>query len=365
VTEVLDGGASIKGLTVKPAYPYVSGDGGAPGANDTQSGTIVGGINTITFHNQALGQLEICKDVVDGNAYVPFSISYKQVGGTAAGKVTVASGACSMPQIVPVGQYTISETLPTVTLSNGQKVAAYQFVASDARGPLGDNRCVPQQNSTPLAHDGLAAIQWANSLGEGPGAITNCGLPFTVSVPYFQSTDPVNFGETNVEIWNKVVRAQLKICKQITGDSTAALSSLLFVYTYTVNGTTYGPVVVPAGTCSGLLVDGNLLGFPIVSGATTNNAGVTTLNPSVVTVTEQGSNSTATCRVNNVAVSPFHVDQVTLSGGSPTSNTNPAVPANGNFGGPGLNGKIPYTVAFNPGPGVNVTTFYNQSTQCD
>ena len=120
------------------SYPWV--DGGKGGGVDVTKSidSLVGGTNTISFTNAALGQLEICKDVVDDTGIwnVPFTISYAQVGGSAKGSVTVADGHCSQPQVVPIGNYTISEKLPTVQVSQYKSIQAYQFVASDARGPL-------------------------------------------------------------------------------------------------------------------------------------------------------------------------------------------------------------------------------------
>ena len=350
------------------SYPYVDGGNGA-GVNVKKSlDSLVGGTNTISFTNQALGQLEICKDVVDdtGFSQVPFTISYSQVGGKTKGSVTVADGTCSQPQIVPIGNYSISETFPTVKVDQWTKLQAYQFVASDARGPLSDNRCVPQQSGVPLAEGWLSHIQWLNSLAEGPGSITNCGLPLTVSVPYFASSDPVNFGETDVEIWNKAVLAQLKICKKITSDSTAALSSLTFSFEYTVNGEESDTVYVKAGTCSGLLTDDYLVGFPIFNPNLLTSNGY--LIPTEVTVTETGSNGTGTC---DPYPNAFHVNAVTLTGGydgegfGTPGNFGTSTPKNG------LNEQVTKTapndttVDFYPGAGPNVVTYWDQSNECD
>ena len=356
-------GSTVK--AVESGTPFVSGDGGASGAKDTQStpsGQIVGGINTITFTNTALGQLEICKDVVDGYGLVPFTISYTQVDGSAKGSVTVDDGTCSLPQVVPAGNYTISETQPTVKLANGTVVPAYQFVASDARGPLGENRCVPVQNTPANATGHGASTQYnLNQLAGAP--ITNCGMPFTVSVPYFNNSDPLAFGETQVEIWNKAVEAQLKICKQVTSDSTAALSSVGFDFLYQVDN--HKPVTlrdpVYPGTCTGLLDIGQ-----IATGTSTDTHGNTILTPAEITVAETGP--------TNLGCG-FHVNAVTLTGGSPISGSNSYNKPNGGFGNPGnfgngnpvngLDGQITYDVEFNPGPGTNVVTFWNQSEQCD
>jgi hypothetical protein len=375
-------GSKVSAVEDLSWWNYVSGDGGAPGANDKQStpsGQITGGINTISFTNAALGQLEICKDLADGSApLVPFTIKYqenvsKQTSGpgwSSSGSVTVDAGTCSMPQIVPVGNYTITETLPTVSLSKyGPTVPAYQVAATDARGPLGDNRCVPTQSGPRNASSNEVAV--TAQYDAGMGNYTNCtaagGNSLVVSVPYFGGTLP-NGGETDVEIWNVLVRAQLKICKQITGDSTAALNSLTFTYSYTISSDGSGTASVKAGTCSGLIVgsepdDTTYGGFPIV----TSTDGHGHLTPTEVDVTETGDlgNSTITCGPNNAptTMAAYHVNQVTLTGGVPSGSYS------NNFGSGhgtnGLNGKIPYEVSFNAGPGPNVVTFWNQSNQCD
>jgi hypothetical protein len=114
-------------------------------------------------------------------------------------------------------------------------------------------------------------------------------------------------------------------------------------------------VWVHAGTCSGLLTDGHPVGFPIFGGS--NGHGL--LYPTTVTVTENP--LPQTCGGQSL----FHVNGVTLTGGTPFG------PGNGGFANPtappglGLNAQPPYTVAFLAGPGPNVTTWYNQSNQCD
>src|SRR5207248_11433320 len=129
-----------------------------------------------------------------------------------------------------------------------------------------------------------------------------------------------------------LVRASIKICKVVTSDSTAQLGGLTFNFDWAASTDAGNSVSVKAGTCSG-----NLGNFPIAG---------TGLTPALVTVTETGSTPPAL----------FHVNGVTLTGGAPVSGFgNPTTTGNG------LNGTIPYTVTFNPGPGTNVVTYYDQS----
>jgi len=306
-----------KATAIEDGLSFVSGDGGASGDNDKQSTTIVGGINNITFTNVALGQLEICKRMIIGEEGLHQSFTFNYAGASAwnksvKGTVKIAAFTCSLPQVVPAGNYTVTEDLSKLQVQlggpTGPKVNAFQFVASDARGPLDDNRCVPPQ-STPDNVDALI-VTIIN---------TNCGNPATVSVPYFNSADPVKFGETQVTFWNKETRGSIKICKQVTSDSTASIGNTTFNFAWSVSGDGSGITTLKPGTCTG-----NLGNFAIAT-----NSG-TTLVPAVATVTEQ---------LNPAS----HVSNVTLTGGGPISGFSP--PSN--------------TVTFNPGPGVNVVTYYN------
>jgi len=297
---------------------------------------IAGGINNIPFHNVALGQLEICKNMItDLGSLRPqdsfgqsFTFNYVNTSDKSIkGTVKVAAGACSLPQVVAAGNYTVTEDLTKNQVqlggSMGPKVNAFQFVASDARGPLGDNRCVPPQATAPNTDVPLV----------GTTINTNCGNPLTVSVPYFASSDPVKFGETQVTFWNKQVRGSIKICKQITSDSTASLGNTTFDFTWSVQGDGSGTAHLKPGTCTG-----NLGNFAIAQAG--NNGG---LAPVLATVTETAPTLIA------------HVNSVTLTGGQALSGFGTGSGTNG------LNGTIPYAVTFNPGPGVNVVTYTNQA----
>jgi len=319
---------------------FVNADGNGPATDDSQSTVIGSGTtNTIPFTNVALGQLEICKNMIVNRYSVSalalgqpesslgqtFTFNYvNKANSKIKGTVKVAAGACSLPQVVPAGTYQVSEDLSKLTVMiNGQAVPAFQAVASDARGPFGDNRCVPQQSTPP--NTDLPVV--------GTTINTNCGVPtMTAVVPYFNANDPVNFGETQVTFWNKLVRASVKICKQVTSDSMASLGNQTFTFSWSAStdGGDTGVTLKP-GTCTG-----NLGNFPIAG---------TGLTSAVVTVTE-------------TAGPGSHVDQVTLTGGAPVI-VAPATKSG--FGGPGLNGTIPYKVTFNPGPGTNVVTYYDQA----
>jgi hypothetical protein len=167
---------------MESSMPYVGVNGGAPGAGGTVLTTVVGGINTISFVNQAYGQIEICKNIAavtndpsyNGTVF-NFSVDSSPL------TQPVAAGRCGQPQIVVAGSHTIKE----VNLPYG-----FQFVSSAATGPTGDNR----------------------------GAGTN---PITVAVPWF--ADSWNGGETLVVFTNKVQRVQFKLCKLIEPGSLTAI----------------------------------------------------------------------------------------------------------------------------------------------
>src|SRR5581483_10936023 len=132
---------------------------------------------------------------------------------------------CSFPVAVPAGTYTVTEDLSglTVKMNDGTKVPVFQFVASDARGPFGDSRCVPKvgYSQPPIGTP-------------PPNGSAGCGNPATVTVPFFDPGDPSS-GETEVNFWNRIIRAQVKVCKVVTSDSTATLRGM--TWTYTINTT--------------------------------------------------------------------------------------------------------------------------------
>lgn len=244
-------GSTVSVTESLASYPNVSGDGNPPGQDDTQQGTIVAGINSIDFTNQALGQLQICKylqtgdDVLFQNNEPVFGFTVTGVSGT----VQVAASKCSQSILVPAGTVTVTES----------STPGFGFVSSTASGPSGDNR----------ATSGTAA----NGLD-----------PITVTVPWFD--DPNGGGLTTVDFVNKVYRVQLKICTVIAPGSTGSLGNTTFSYQISVNGS-----FVPGGfvsqppypSCSGLM-----LNVPIIDPATGKAASIkvkeTNYTPTSMTV---------------------------------------------------------------------------------
>jgi len=278
------------------------------------STVIVGGqINMVSVTNQALGQIEFCKHMVTADAAYAgfvFHFTYKNTNPAVVAADPRASGTavgtpvnCSLPILVPPGNYTVSEdlSLTTTTGPNPKSVPGFQFVSSTASGPEG-NRCVPQDNK----------------------ANPNCGQTFVVSVPYFSGT-PGN--TTEVEFTNRVPRTDIKICKQIAPGSEQPTGGMSFTFnaSTTVGTTTkqFGPFTVhppyPNGpeACTGTF--GNVQLFD------------TSGNPSTVTVTEtQGNN--------------FEVYAIDVVPGTPVA------------GSPDLDAG---TITFNPSAGPDVVTFTN------
>jgi hypothetical protein len=137
----------------------------------------------------------------------------------------------------------------------------------------------------------------------------------TVSVPYAFTN-----GETLVTFYNRVKLARLKICKQIPITSQDSLGGKDFFFDVMVNGR--GPVRVgpiKPGECTFYTGD-----FPIISAPAT---------PVKVTVTEVGVGTT------------FSVDSISVTGARNIL----------------TNDKTTGTIAFNPGPGINVVTYNNRA----
>jgi hypothetical protein len=276
---------------------------------DSASTPIVSGINSISITNQALGQLELCKNIVEGDySNFVFTFTYKNTDPTvtdprASGTFQVAAGHCTPPIIVPPGNYTITEVLSKTTTGGVAPAPAnwFSFVASNAMGDFGDNRCVPQVTS----------------------GSPNCGNPITVSVPYFYAADPVLNGETVVFFLNRVQQATIKICKLIAPGSETPFKTTSFNFTWSSSffsgGATVSPPYPGPTSCTGEIPVG-----PVI---TPNNS------RNVVTVTE-------------TAVAGGKVDLITVnnSGANVLQNNTTAAP-----------GKV----IFNPGVGTNIVTYTN------
>jgi len=321
---------SVAKVVEANSRPFVDAGSGL-GQNDTERTTIVSGINMIDFTNTAFGQLEVCKFMANGDPSFgqTFTFRYQNTVNRAI-KGTITTGAdpmnnCSFPVAVPAGTYTVTEDLSglTVTENDGTKVPVFQFVASDARGPFGDSRCVP-----PVSYSQPRGNPPAPPAGGG------CGNPATVTVPFFDPMNPAS-GETNVTFWNSVIRAQVKICKTVTSDSTATLRGN--TWTYTINtsdgfSSTAGPLA--NGACTGLI--GN---FPVAVG--NGVAGCTaSMCPQVVTVKEDFATGPQT---------NWFVSAISVSGGYDVSfgpNSSTTNPTSGQ-------------VNFHAGPGPNDVFYFN------
>jgi hypothetical protein len=250
--------------------PYVSADGQPAGTGDSQTITIQPGINIVSFTNQAMGQLEICKSMqlapTDDSAFNGTVFDFVVDGATHGplADVKVAAGHCSQPLIVSVGSHTVNET----PIPHG-----FQFVSSTATGPTGDNRIVSGTN------------------------------PVTVSVPFFG--DATNGGETLVTFINKVQRANLKLCKAIDPGSLTALKKMSFNIFWTFGNDTESDSGLeeldpPFPSCTGLL--GGPYGLPIIN---------TDGTPALIITVESGDG--------------FQVKTITVSGGvfDPSFDPNP------------------------------------------
>jgi hypothetical protein len=182
-------------VTERP-QTYVGAEGGSPNAGATKTITIGSGINSVSFNNQAFGQVEVCKDV-DNPQFNGVVFTFKISG--VSGNTQVAAGACSQPILVPVGQVTITETAQT----------GFAVSGVTATGNFGDNRLVSQS-----------------------------GNAATVSVPFFNNAGSAG-GETDVHFLNTTQSATIKICKVIESGS-AGTSIANQPYTFKIADVTGG-----------------------------------------------------------------------------------------------------------------------------
>jgi len=219
------------------------------------------------------GTIEICKNVVDPLTHLPIhTYDGTDFVFTVDGdpqQYTVAAGRCSSPIPVPLTRFGTTQITELTT-------PGFQIDSVTER---------PSDSDT---------------------AVDITGNPVTVQV---SATSP----ETIVTFNNKPLTAAIKICKRISSGSEAALSSLTFDFTVTINGQQLPTVHVPAGSCKLLsnvikLVDGQG-------------------NPATVTVQEALGNYTGVGSV--VGGTNAHYDASTQ------------------------------TLSFSPGPGTNVVTFVN------
>jgi len=307
-------------VTERNNRPFVDAGSGL-GQPDTEKVRIVPGVNEIDFKNIAFGQLEVCKYMVgdDPSFGQTFTFNYVNTADrTIKGTVSTTAGTCTFPVAVPAGTYTVTEDLSKLFVkgADGTKVPVFQFVASDARGPFNDGRCVPP-NGGPVPTPST------------PPTAPGCGNPATVTVPFFNPAD-VSTGETQVSFWNRAVRSSVKICKMVTSDSTATLRNT--TWTYTIN-TTNG-FASPAGPLGNGQCTGDIGNFPV---AVAGPGG--TLVPNVVTVHENGAPQSPTWFVSGISVSGGY--DVCYGTGACTGDVTSG------------------TVNYHPGPGTNAVIFSN------
>jgi hypothetical protein len=195
--------------------------------------TIRPGINTVTITNTALGKLEICKFVTDPLTSPESNHQFKfRVDGGAA--IKVAANRCSTPMLVAPGPHTVSED----TESN------YEL---DPNAPGNGIVVTPPDAET------------------GRNLITR---QVTVNVAY--AGDPNQLGkEVRVDYYNRIRRAQIKICKHVEPGSVDALGTKEFEFTVSTNNPpTNGPYTVSGLRMEecGLVRDahGNIVNFPII-----------------------------------------------------------------------------------------------------
>jgi hypothetical protein len=305
--------------------PFI--DAGAGAGNDftTPPHTVTMGVNELDITNTALGQLEFCKYMVPGDDGLgqTFTLRYS---GPKSGTATTTAGNCSFPVVLPAGNYTVSEDLSklVVVMGNGQKVPAFLFAGSDARGPFGDSRCVP-----PVSYPQPAPPWYAPGNDPLPPPGTGCGASFTVNVPYFNSNDP-STGETVVSFWNSQVRGQVKVCKVVNSNSTATLLGTTWTYSISSQDLSldnYQTVAIANGGCTGKI--GNI---PVALQCGS------ALCPNRVTVRE------------NMALGPqtnWFVANITVTGGYDVTY--------------GAGGPVSGVVYYHTGAGPNVVTYTNQA----
>ncbi len=241
---------------------------------DTSGGgpiTIAPGINTKTITNTARGLLEICKHTVVGMNTQP-TFQFRVDGGTI---LNIRAGTCSLPMRVSVGTHAVTELAST----------NYEL---DPNAPGNGITVVPADREV---------------------SRTLATRTVTVSVPYGAN------GETLVTYYNRIKRAQVKLCKTIPPTSQDALGGKAF--TYLVGQFTHIGPIYP-GEC--ILVPGD---FPILSPAG---------QPATLTVHEDGTPSTT-----------WDVTSITVTGGR---SVQPPDLTNGN-------------ITFYVAPGVNVVTYRN------
>jgi hypothetical protein len=254
-----------------PGAEYILASG--PGCAYDEDGdlecevTIKPGINTLTVTNTARGKLEICKFVTDrlDTPESDHQFSFKIDGGAT---IKVRANRCSPPQLVSVGDHTVTESPET----------NYELDPA-INGGIVVTPAAAEKSRNLLARSVTVTVPWAG--------------------------DPSQLGqEVRVDYYNRIKRGQIKVCKHITPGSADSLGGKTFNYTVFVQGATGSPF-----TLTGVGVEecrliahssGEVLSFPVIQPNGTRTR---------VRVHEAGAQ-------NNTTTAGYRVSDITLQGGS-------------------------------------------------
>jgi hypothetical protein len=211
--------------------------------------TIVAGINTLTCTNTTQGKLEICKFVrrLPNEDFAPegsLALRYFYFRIDSSIPVKVRINSCSEPQLVSVGPHTVTET------------------ADNATGGMQDFELDPDS----AVNGGIVVTP-----SDAEVSRNLLARSVTVNVPWAGDPDFELGREVRVDYYNRIKRAQIKICKDITDGSKDSLSDKTWTFEVRTNrtaGNFGGPFAVGPlgpGECA-LVTDthGVVLNFPIL-----------------------------------------------------------------------------------------------------
>jgi hypothetical protein len=194
-----------------PGAQYIRASG--PGCAYDEDGdlecevTINPGINTLTVTNTALGKLEICKFVTGRpptGAEANHQFIFRIDGGS---PIRVRAGFCSPPQLVSVGDHTVTEG-PELNYELDPDAPGHGIVVTPSAAEVNRNL-----------------------------------LARSVTVTVLFAGDPTQIGqETRVDFYNRRKLAQIKVCKHITPGSVDSLGGKTFDYAVFINGVNVGGI---------------------------------------------------------------------------------------------------------------------------
>jgi hypothetical protein len=203
------------GTSVTVTEEVPSGSDFTPVSGSPSTLTITSGVNILTVTNEALGTIEVCKDLVAGDATPNPNISFP---------FTISDGGVTISVSVPVNGCSYAESVPagTATVTEGPIPPDYSFAYATGNG------------STLLS--------------------SSTSNPATYSVPAGGVAT-----ETVATFYNEINTGEFKICKATT-DPILDNTLFTFSYYYFVNGVEVGPNTVsmyPGSesqpNCSGLV----------------------------------------------------------------------------------------------------------------